>query len=87
MLLMKLINTQYATTYDMWSTCIEGLGQNIWKEAMLVTHKSGTKVTLKLTLKNISWKYGLDWTIGFHKMRGISWVVENRLASQETNSM
>ena len=23
------------------------------------------------------------WTIGFHKMRGISWLAENRLASQE----
>jgi hypothetical protein len=23
------------------------------------------------------------WTFGFHKMRGISWVAENRLASRE----
>jgi hypothetical protein len=23
------------------------------------------------------------WTLGFHKMRGISWLAENRLASQE----
>jgi hypothetical protein len=23
------------------------------------------------------------WTFGFHKMRGISWLAENRLASQE----
>jgi hypothetical protein len=24
-----------------------------------------------------------QWTFGFHKMRGISWVATNRLASQE----
>jgi len=70
-----------------YEVCIEGLGQSTWKETMLVTLKSGTKVTLKWTLKNISWKYGLDWTISFHKMRGIYWLVENRLASQEANFM
>jgi hypothetical protein len=24
-----------------------------------------------------------QWTFGFHKMRGISWLAENRLVSQE----
>jgi hypothetical protein len=24
-----------------------------------------------------------EWTFGFHKMRGIFWLAENRLASQE----
>jgi hypothetical protein len=24
-----------------------------------------------------------EWTFGFHKMRGISWLAEDRLASQD----
>jgi len=86
-------------TYRGEKRCIQGFGGATWEKELLgrPTHEriilkctlSGSGmgtwtglIWLRIrTLKGHLWMR--QWTFGFHKMRGISWPTENRLASQE----